>query len=259
MTAAAQLLFLLAGVEDAVRDLYGGRPREAEILLQQLLAADPNSAAAWKWLGVTYASQSRYHEAEGPFRAACRLAPKDPDACYFLGRCLYSQNRFEAALPILTGALDTGIKPGRVLLALAQALEALGRSSEAERHFREAAEAARKEQPRPEDHPALHYGIFLLRQARTDDAIQALRRAPASGRAHFELGRAYYQSDRLTAAVDELRQAVERDTSYAPAHLLLGKAYARLGKTVDAERHTAEGEKLVKAHEQQVRDQLPDR
>jgi Flp pilus assembly protein TadD len=241
------------GVPDAVRELKSGQPGQAEILLRKILAQEAENAEAWKWLGVVYASQSRHDAAEQPFREACRLAPEDTDACYYLGRNLFAQNRFEPALPVLMQTLQTGAKKGRTLLALAQSLEALDRREEAERRFHEAIDASRTERPSPQDEPALHYGVFLIRQGRTEKAAQVLRnvvkRVP-SARAHFELGRAWYQSGQLSAAIGELKQAVKLDPNYGAAHLLLGKAYARSGRSADAERHTETGRKLVKAHEQ---------
>jgi Tfp pilus assembly protein PilF len=247
--AAAALLVVAAGLAEAITELRAGRVRQAEAMLRRILAADANSAEAWKWLGVAYASQDRHDAAETPFRNACRLAPRDADACYFFGRSLYAQNRFEPALEALAAAFETGVRPGRARLAMAQTLEALGRSEEAERRFREAVESARSEAPAAADHPALHYGVFLMRQGRTGEAVETLRKAPGSARAHFELGRAYYQLEKLPAAVDELRQAVRLDAVYGAAHLLLGKAYGRLGKEAEAARHTAEGERLVKVRE----------
>ena len=92
---------------------------------------------------MTYAAQEKYELAEQPFRRACEIDPKEPDACYYWARTLYSLSRFEAALR----AYEKDAKPwrGKTLLGMALALEALDRDSEAENLYREAIRAGDKQ------------------------------------------------------------------------------------------------------------------
>ncbi len=230
----------------AVADFRAGRPAQAEQALRAILDTQPENSAAWKWLGVVYASQSRHELAEDPFRQACRLTPEDPEACYFHGRNLYALNRFEPALAVLEKALQRDPQAWRLHLASALALEALGRAGDSEKQFR-ASIGATPKPGRPDDDPRLHFGVFLMRQGRTKEAAPWLERAMPCARASTELGRVLALLDQPAAAVQALEQALELDATHWNAHLLLGKLYMRLGRAADAERHLQLGQKGVTA------------
>src|SRR6266568_3761672 len=66
----------------------------AERLFSEAVRSEPTSAPAHKWLGMTYAAQEKFALAEAPFRRACELDQKEPDACYYWGRTLFSLSRF---------------------------------------------------------------------------------------------------------------------------------------------------------------------
>ncbi len=104
-------------------------------------SAHPKDFAAWKWLGMTYAAQEKFLLAEPPFSKACGLNSKDPDACYYLGRTLYSLSRFEEALK----AYERAPRNGRTMLGMALAFEALGRDDGARRAYRQAIGAGEKQ------------------------------------------------------------------------------------------------------------------
>jgi tetratricopeptide (TPR) repeat protein len=115
----------------------------AEHAFLQALEAEPNSATAHKWLGMTYAAQEKYVLAEQPFRRACEIDPKEADVCYYWGRTLYSLSRFDAALRAYQR--ESPPRRGRTLLGMALALEALDRDPEAEKMYREAIRAGEKQ------------------------------------------------------------------------------------------------------------------
>ena len=54
---------------------------EAEELYRLAVRLDPQLAAAWNNLGVTYAARGRYAEAMDAFVHALRLVPRATDAC----------------------------------------------------------------------------------------------------------------------------------------------------------------------------------
>src|SRR5690348_4071887 len=97
-------LVALATPQETPRLLQEGRNAfgekdwvKAERLFQEAVRALPNRVWPYKWLGMTYAAQEKYELAEQPFRRACEMDPKEPDACYYWARTLYSLSRFEAA------------------------------------------------------------------------------------------------------------------------------------------------------------------
>jgi len=103
----------------------------------------------------------------------------------------------------------------------------------------------------PKHWPAL-IGIASLqiRQGAADAAIQALRQAakivPARHRwlCHAELGHANLILDHLDAAITEFETAERLMPSNAQVRFFLAQAYRRLGRKEDAQRETAEFEKL---------------
>ncbi|HYO84157.1 MAG TPA: tetratricopeptide repeat protein [Bryobacteraceae bacterium] len=243
MTAALSLLLLLTA-DDLYRRgtqaINEGNLDRAVQLLAEASKNNPKDAQVWKALGVAHAAAGNYEAATEPFRQACTLNAALPDACYYLGRNLYSLNRFSLALD----ALRKSPRNWRVTLGIAQALEALEQAPEAESSFRAAVREHAGKQSHPEFDPRLHYAVFLYRQGRTAEALPMAQAAatdnPGSGRAQFELGRVHYALTDLEKAAAHLEQAVKNGHG-APAHLLLGKTYMRLGRTEAAQQHLKAG------------------
>jgi tetratricopeptide (TPR) repeat protein len=142
---------------------------KAEQLFQDAVRSRPASAPAYKWLGMTYVAQEKYALAEAPLRRACEIDAKEPEACYYWGRALFTLSRFEAAL----AAFDKDAKPwrGKTLLGMALALEALNRDAEAEKFYRDAIRAGDKNAP-------VDYEKFRRKQAPPGVASPEIRFEP---------------------------------------------------------------------------------
>ncbi len=219
--------------KDGLRLFSQGKGAEAIAAFEKSLALQPNNAAAWKALGVVYAAGGDYQRAEEPFHRACLLNARLPDACLYFGRALYLRDHYEQAINVLRTAQQTDPANPQIYRIQALALEASGKTEDAERAFRE---ALRLNGPSPpNEDPAIDYGVFLYRQGRAGAALEpleaALRRHPDAARAHLELGCVLLELDRVEQAAAHLERAVALDPSAARGHLLLGKAYQRLGKT----------------------------
>jgi Tfp pilus assembly protein PilF len=227
------LLLAAAGAElyqQGIAAIQRGAAAEALKPLNRAVELEPRNALYRKALGVAYAAQELYRDAEEQFGAACRLDPSLADVCYYHARALYALNRFEPALEVLGKIKAKGV---REYTALAQAHDALGRIEPAERDYRKACQDD-SASSKMLDPPCLLYGVFLFRQGRIDEAVQRLEQAAREHarhpRAHFELGRVLYQAGRLPAAVQQLQQAVMLGHGEAAA-LLLDKARRRLQAT----------------------------
>jgi Flp pilus assembly protein TadD len=237
---AASLTVLLA---QTATDLYksgihligAGQSASALMPLRRAVELDPNFAAAWKALGVAYASQRDIEHAEAAFRNACVRAPSVEDACLYYGRALYLLDRFEPAIGVLRRAIALRDQAeGHRLVALS--LEGLGRTEEAGEEFRAAVRMAGR--GAADEDPGIDYGVFLFRQGQSENALTpidaALARHPDSARAHLEKGCVLLALDRLNDAATELERALAIQPS-PRAHLLLGKVYLRLGRNAEAE------------------------
>jgi predicted Zn-dependent protease len=99
--------------------------------------------------------------------------------------------------------------------------------------------------------PALfEVGSIQVRQGSPETAIESLQRAmkvaPARYRwlCHAELGRANMAADHLEAATAEFETARRLMPGNAQVHFFLSQAYRRAGRKEDAQRETAEFERL---------------
>lgn len=212
-------------------DLAGALP-----YLLRAAEANPRNAQMWKALGVVYAARKEYARAEPALGRACRLDPKLDDACYFHGRALYALDRYEASLEALQRA---DARAWKVRLAKGQAFEALGMPDRAEQEFRGSVALCRAADPAP----GVAYGLFLVRQGRSADAIapleETLKAYPASADAHIYLGRALLDGGRTAEALPHLERAAALAPQSAQAHLLLARAYTQSGRPAEAQAHFA--------------------
>ena len=149
--------------------------------------------------------QGRFSDARMPLEKAC--AAREANGCSLLGRTLYTLDQYEAALRVLTPLAATDRDPWRVQDALGSVYEALRRPAEAERAFVQAVSGNRD---RTAD-PRYHLGRFLIREGRAAEAIAiltpAVEKFPRHELAHFELGRALYQTGRFAEAEIQLSRA----------------------------------------------------
>lgn len=218
-----------------------GELEQARAVLERAVRQQP-TAYCWKVLGVVHAAGSDYRRAEPAFAEACRANAKEPEACYFWARALYSLDRFDESLKALDRAAGSTAKAWRVRTARGQAFDALGRAAEAEEEFIKALAQRRQDADAPaEPEPLIGYTAFLYRQGRIDDAMKRLRGAPPAflrlAAYHYQLGRALAQQEKWEDAAEALRNAVSLQSDYAEAHGLLSRVYYRQGKNDLAAEH----------------------
>jgi Flp pilus assembly protein TadD len=234
--------------QDGLRLFSSGQADAAVAAFRKSLALRPNDAATWKALGVVYASRNDYAQAEQPFHRACLLDSKSQDACLYYGRALYLLDQFDQAVSVLRTLLRQDPLNGQAYRIEAMALEASGKTTDAEAAFQQAVRLSGNA-PLNED-PAIDYGVFLYRQGRSEAAIDplnaAVKRHPDSARAQLELGCVLLALDRVAEAAPHLEHATALDPANARAHLLLGKTYQRLGKSDLARKELDQGSRTVK-------------
>lgn len=113
------------------------------------------------------------------------------------------------------------------------------------------AEFQKEVQSNPDHWPALiEVGSLQVRQGSPEEGLEPLRRAmklaPARHRwlCHAELGRANMTAGHLEAAIGELETARRLMPGNAQVHFFLAQVYRRAGRKEDAQRETAQFEKL---------------
>ncbi|HXI38743.1 MAG TPA: FG-GAP-like repeat-containing protein [Bryobacteraceae bacterium] len=153
--------------------LHRGDLVTAVRVLSEAVREQPANAHALKLLGIAYSRQQRDQSAQDSFERACESDPREQNACYFLGRAYYYVNRFEDSLATLQAALRTRASDRNLTLAgIAEAFEALGRTSEAERTYKDAAASGNSQ-------ALVAYGMFLFHQGRGSQSLPLLRQAGA--------------------------------------------------------------------------------
>jgi Flp pilus assembly protein TadD len=219
-----------------------GRPREAMPFLERATRLSPSKPATWKALGLVLLGANDYRAASVPLGKACALDPNDEDNCYLQARSLFVLGQYDQAVQPFEKALHAAPPPKQAAVHRATALNLveLGVTEEAEGHFRDAVRLYRASAEAPQPDPRLDYGAFLIRQGRTQSALEMLRQsvsaAPASPRAHAELGRALLELDRPAEAATELKSSVDLDANGWAVRLMLGRAYLMLGRAEEGQR-----------------------
>jgi adenylate cyclase len=111
-----------------------GKFNEAVSILDQGLAANPNSPYLYRNRGSANISLQHYEQAKSDILQGIRLSPRDPDLGSFywlLGMAEFGLEHFEAAAEEENKALRLGYHPFQVYVSLAAAEAAQGRTSEA--------------------------------------------------------------------------------------------------------------------------------
>jgi Flp pilus assembly protein TadD len=83
--------------QEGRRRLRRGQAAQATVPLEKAKRREPNKASIRETLGIAYFRLGRYDEAEAEFRAALEISPVDDYAHYALGRCLEKLGRTSEA------------------------------------------------------------------------------------------------------------------------------------------------------------------
>ncbi|MDB5873156.1 MAG: FlbA protein-like protein [Ramlibacter sp.] len=205
--------------------LRQGQPQLAEILLRQLLAAQPRQAQALAMLGALHQERGNWDEALACFDRALAVQPGMPALLNVRGLALKNLGRMEEALASYEAAL--ALKPDFVeaINNRAVALKHLGRLEEAVTGYRQALAL------KP-DSPELHnnLGFALHGLGRYDEAAGAYRRVlevgGESSEALMNLGVTLYEQYRFDEALKMLDRALalrpdDLDVQFNRANVLL--------------------------------------
>lgn len=202
------------------------------------LRDSPENLDALLLLGRAEMAQERYGEARALFARAVQHHPASARAQFLLGFCLYVDNDFRQAIPVLRQASKLNPKEANPLLYLALSHRGLAQPAEARKLF----EAALRLSADPEIR--LAYARTLIEDGELSAArplvLAALQSAPRSRDAHYESARLKLESGSAGLAVAEAELALQLAGSGVTdrqIHFLLTKAYAKLGDTAQAVAH----------------------
>ncbi len=183
---------------------------EAALLLQQIIAKEPNMAIAYAKLGTAETGLRNFPEAVKAKRKAAELIPDSIDLRYELGSALLSAQDYEAAVSELEGVVAKMPGSWKTHILLEIAYSRLNRLPEAIKEC-ETVLAVLPEQ----------YGTNLI------------------------LGRDLIRSGNPEAALPRLMKAAALRPWSPDPHLSLADAYVKLGRNDDAERERDAGKRLA--------------
>jgi len=205
----------------AVQHLRAGELPVAELISSQVLAADPNNAAAWQILGLVALQAGDFALAQTRFTRVVELVPEFAAAHYNLGNAYRLQGKLNEAIDCYRRALVLQPEFAEALQNLALAVHLNGGLEEAVSHYRRALDYA----------PNWAEGWSNLGQLLNERrdfcaALEALQRAigaqPKLAAAHNNMGNAWQGLGKVAEAKASYQRACELVPGYVGAHANLG-------------------------------------
>ncbi|HXB99015.1 MAG TPA: tetratricopeptide repeat protein [Terriglobales bacterium] len=226
------------------------KPKESLQLFTAAARLKDPTADDLKVVALDYVLLADYDDAARYLEESLAMDPGNIEARYHLGRVRYQQNRFDLAIAAFQEVLRRD--PDNV-----KAEDNLGLSLEAKNDVDAAVAAYRQAIKLDEnltthnEQPYLNLGMLLAKSSRTEEAIpllvQASAIAPNSGKAHYQLAKAYFDLNRFVDAQREAEKAVSLDPSESSNHYLLGRIYQRSGKSEMSKEQFRITEQLIHA------------
>jgi tetratricopeptide (TPR) repeat protein len=196
-------------------------------------------------------SEDDPNRADGLFRRAITLDPRDPAPHFGLGRTARLRDRREEALGHFEKALELYPDYAEAHYAVAMLLAAAGKRDEAQDHLRRHAEGST---PPPTGDPlrmallqlnqnAAHLrrqATHLAESGEVTGAVQLLEKSietdPSGSTSHIHLGVRLAQQGRFEAAAEQFRLALKAAPNSVEAKSSLGLALTELGQLEEAQR-----------------------
>ena len=190
------------------------RTREALKLLDDADQIAGITATRAMLISLAESQAGHMDRAEPPLRTAIRLDPFNASAHYFLGRLLYTDNRFDESIEESNKAI--ALAPGfvRAYENLGLCYEGKHDQAEAERWYRKAIDQEASSGNKTE-WPMVDLATMLIRENRYAEAkpylSQALDINPRNIQSLFQMGTLLERTGDLKGALDQFRAAIQSD------------------------------------------------
>jgi tetratricopeptide (TPR) repeat protein len=192
----------------------------------------PPSANDLKIVALDYVLLNDYGDAAHYLELSLQMDPDDLEARYHLGRVRYQQNKFDLAIAAFQEVIGREPDNEKAQDNLGLSLEAENKNAQAIATYQKAIDLD-KSSPSHSEQPYLNLGALLAKSNRLAEALPLLLRAceiaPNLARAHYELGKAYFNSNSFDLARAQVQEAVKLNPGDSSYHYLLGRVYQRLG------------------------------
>ncbi|MEX1153280.1 putative 2OG-Fe(II) oxygenase [Parvibaculum sp.] len=209
-----------------------GKRGIAEKQAREMLAETPEDADTMALLASIIVERGAFEEAGSLLTRAMQIAPRNATTWLNFGRLLQQMRRWGEALNHYERAAEFFPAHPGITSTLGQLYQRANRFAEAETQFRRTLES----EPRPIHHVSL--GMVLLRQERTDEAIDAFQTAiagnPNLSPAYGNLGNAEQKRGNIEAAAAAYEKAVTLNPKDSVSYVSFGLARLRLGHAREA-------------------------
>ena len=195
-----------------------GKTNDALALVNRALAIAPTDARPWLWKGQVDLRKHAYKEAMESYTRAGRLDSSKADATLGVAAVYFVSGQNDAAIAEYKAGINRFPNDARLYVACAAMLLA------------------------SPDSPKLRAEAKNLLQ-------KAVKLAPQSAEAHYQLGQLALQQNRLKDAEAEFSLSLQSDPHRSKAHFALSVVYRRMGRTDDATRQFAIYQDLKRAEE----------
>jgi len=185
-----------------------GKTNDAAALVNRALVIAPKDARPWVWKGHASLQANIYQDAIESYTHASELDKSNVDAMLGVATVYFILGQNDAAIPAYKKGITMFPNDARFYIGYAVTLLASSDS--------------RKLQPEAKN---------LLEKA--------VKLAPESAEAHYQLGQLALQQSRLNDAEKELSTSVQLDPDQSKAHFALSALYRRMKRTDDATKQFA--------------------
>ena len=233
MTGTNQPLTIPQAVQVGLEHFQAGRLSEAEAIFRQILAVDPDNAAALQLLGCIAHETGRHDQAFAFFSQAIQGNPADPFLHFNLGVSLEEQGKAHEAMVCYRKALELNPNYAEAYNNMGTVLHAQGKPSDAVSYYHKALALS------PNDARAHNnLGMALQQIGKLDESLACYRKAleinPNYAEAHNNLGSVFHELGKATEALTCYREALALSPNYAQAHNNLGVVLQKLGNVEEA-------------------------
>jgi tetratricopeptide (TPR) repeat protein len=225
----------------------------AEHSFEQAIAANPNSADAYKGLGLAQLELKKYNDAYHAWLKAEHLNPKDAKTKYYLGRLFYEANFPNEAAAWLRETLKLAPNDYAAMTYLGLCAEALSFSDVAVKLYRNAIAQSIADHS-PYSWAFLSLGKLLQKRGEADEAFRVLEQGSRECPEAHELsafGQLLMARNQQQRAEQILRQAIRLDPGVSEAHYRLGLLLEASGRTEESKAEMAEFQR-TKQQESQI-------
>lgn len=202
---------------------------EAESLIRDVLAAEPNDAAAHRVMGLVHQWRGEWSESEAELARALELAPSDSQAMVQLSDVQAVQGNFENSLQLLGRAVRFDPFGSSVLMKFGNAQQRVGLFDEARESFERSIRA----------NPANPNNTWMLGKLQVADlgelavGLQSFLRSAESDPRDYEIaayvGMTYLSLDMVDEAMPWIQRAAELGPDSVTTHALEAVYHAQAG------------------------------